>query len=101
MYNLFILLQNAEVYRCLSQALELDPAHQEAIEMKEDRMAEAKKLQSQCVKYLLLGQQSGALRKISTAIECYPEEAEFHVLRCACVCVVGECVCGGCVGVSM
>ena len=63
------------------QALELDPTHQEAIKMKAKRVAEAKKLRSQAVKFLLLGQRDGAMSKISTAIECDPEEAEYHVLK--------------------
>ena len=58
--------------------------------MKERCVAEAKRLRSQAVKYLLRGQREGAMSKISTAIECDPEEPEFHVLRCVCVCV---CVC--------
>ena len=62
--------------------LELDPAHQEAIELKSQRESKARKLQDQAVKFLLLGQRDGALNKISTAIECDPRPAEFHILRC-------------------
>ena len=69
------------------RALELDPAHQEAIQLKREREREAGQLRDQAVKFLLLGQREGALNKISTAIECDPSPAEFHVLRCVCVCV--------------
>lgn len=74
-------VQNAEVYQTLCQALELDPSHQEALEMKARQLEEARRLRSVAVKYLLLGQREGALSKISLAIDCDPEEAEFHVLK--------------------
>lgn len=74
-------LQNAEVYETLCQALELDPSNQEALEMKARQLEEARKLRNLAVKYLLLGQREGALSKISVAIDCDPEQAEFHVLK--------------------
>jgi tetratricopeptide (TPR) repeat protein len=73
--------KNGEAYQSIVRALELDPAHQEAIQLKSQREAEARKLQDQAVKFLLLGQRDGALNKISTAIECDPRPAEFHILR--------------------
>ena len=73
--------QRREVYESLLQVLELDPAHQEAIELKQRQEAEARQLQDQAVKFLLLGQRDGALNKISAAIECDPCPAEFHILR--------------------
>ena len=67
------------------RVLELDPAHQEAMQLKRQREGVARRLQDQATKFLLLGQREGALSKISAAIECDPKPAEFHVLRCVCV----------------
>ena len=49
--------------------------------MKTQLEEEGRRLRSQAVKYSLLGQREGAMKKISAAIESDPEQSEFHVLR--------------------
>lgn len=75
------MLQSKDTYQSLMRALELEPAHEEVLEMVKEREREAGKLHGQAVKFLLLGQKDGAYSKISAAIDCDPKPGQFHVLR--------------------